>query len=590
MPKSNGFQAPPLSPLPDGREFALWRDTTTYKNVLFVDQQHVGAADTNSGTEHAPFKTVQRAAEVVTPGTRVLIKSGIYRECVSPHRGGSSQDTMISFEAAPGAHVVIRGSEILDGPWQLTGPGKVSVNVWMTDLPEELFVGEHPFALENTTDEEFDIMRWAKHVRGKVPHTLRRAIVLQNGRRLTHLASFEDVSRVPGSFWIDADNRRLHLNPLGRCHPDTVTFEATVRQYLFNPLQTDLGFIKIKGLIFEHAGNGFVRSGNGAVNTWSGHHWIIENNTVRHINAVGIEIGAWIDEGIERAPREELEERTGDHVVCGNHVHDCGTGGIQGTVVARGLILNNLIHDCGWQEAEPYWEVAGIKILYTVDTLVQSNHLHDCYAGSAIWIDFMNRNTRVCRNLIHDVSAFTGAIFFEASDAVNMVDHNVVYRVRGSGLYQHDCDHLVIAHNLVADCSLAGIRMLKNKDRDRVGFCRNNRVVNNVVARCEVPLEYFDVENHSDQNVFTGIGEEFDLASWQQAGLDARSVILQLEITLDDDGMSWRGTEFGTVPIDEVLNCDYFGRRLEGCEMPVGPFLEGWSTVPRHLSLTDRST
>ena len=137
------------------------------------------------------------------------------------------------------------------------------MNVWMADLPDEFFVEDHPFAMENTTGEEFDIMRWARHVRGKVPHTLRRAMIFQDGRRMTHLATFDDVPRVPGSFWIDAAARRLHVNPFDRRDPDGVTFEATTRQYLFNPLETGLGFIKIEGLIFEHAGNGFVRSSLG---------------------------------------------------------------------------------------------------------------------------------------------------------------------------------------------------------------------------------------------------------------------------------------------------------------------------------------
>ena len=102
MPKSNLFsQLPPLSPLPDGREFDLWKDETNYENDLYVDQQHATAADTNPGTEDAPFKTIQRAAEIVTPRQRVLIKSGIYRECVSPHRGGTGPDGMVCFAAAP---------------------------------------------------------------------------------------------------------------------------------------------------------------------------------------------------------------------------------------------------------------------------------------------------------------------------------------------------------------------------------------------------------------------------------------------------------------------------------------------------------
>ena len=85
---------------------------------------------------------------------------------------------------------------------------------------------------------------------------------------------------------------------------------------------------------------------------------------------------------------------TGDHLVRRNHVYDCGTGGIQGTVVSRSLVSDNHIHDCGWQDVERYWEVAGIKLLIMLNSVVTRNHVHDCYASAGIWIDFANRNTR----------------------------------------------------------------------------------------------------------------------------------------------------------------------------------------------------
>ena len=39
--------------LPDGTPFQTWRDETDYRQVLYVDQQHPGAADDNPGTEEA---------------------------------------------------------------------------------------------------------------------------------------------------------------------------------------------------------------------------------------------------------------------------------------------------------------------------------------------------------------------------------------------------------------------------------------------------------------------------------------------------------------------------------------------------------
>jgi len=43
----------------------------------------------------------------------VVIAEGVYRECVRPARGGSSAESMISYEAAPGAKVVIKGSAVV---------------------------------------------------------------------------------------------------------------------------------------------------------------------------------------------------------------------------------------------------------------------------------------------------------------------------------------------------------------------------------------------------------------------------------------------------------------------------------------------
>jgi len=109
--RSSGH-GPPVC-LPDGTAFQIWQDVTDYRKAYYVDQQHPVAADGNPGTEDAPFLTIQRAAEVVEPAEKVLVKSGIYREWVRPRRGGTGPDGMISFEAAPGAEAIIRGSQVL---------------------------------------------------------------------------------------------------------------------------------------------------------------------------------------------------------------------------------------------------------------------------------------------------------------------------------------------------------------------------------------------------------------------------------------------------------------------------------------------
>ncbi len=584
---SSIVEDPPIL-LPDGTEFQTWEDGTEYRRVYYVDQDHPAAADENPGTEEAPFLTIQRAAEVVQPAEKVLIKSGIYREWVRPRRGGTGPDGMISFEAAPGAEAVISGSDVLKATWTNSGRSR-SANVWKANLPVEFFGDDHPFATINTSDDDFAVMRWARAEQGRLPHTLPRAMVFQDGRRLTQLARIDELHRVAGTVWIDRENRQLHLNPFDRRNPNNVRIEVTTRQFLFNPVVKGMGYIRIKGLTFEHAGNGFIRSGNGAVTTWGGHHWIIEDNTVRHINAVGIEIGAFTEEGPNAGNRNELAMTTGDHLVRRNHVYDCGTGGIQGTVVSRSLVSDNHIHDCGWQDVERYWEVAGIKLLIMLNSVVTRNHVHDCYASAGIWIDFANRNTRVTRNLIHDISSYAGALFFEASNVLNLIDHNVVYNVQGSGFYLHDSDRLLVAHNLLVNCAPYGIRMTKTKTRDRVGVSKHNRVINNVVAQCPVPFEYANTENVSDYNIVSGAGKDFSLAKWQSTGLDTHSRTAKLDITIgpEDGILSWsaRTDDVLTVIRDERMGFDYFGRTYPEDVIAVGPFIEGWSQAHRRLRL-----
>ena len=92
-----------------------------------------------------------------------------------------------------------------------------------------------------------------------------------------------------------------------------------------------------------------------------GHHWIIEGNTVRQVNSVGIEVGGRAYEGPD-APRRTTPD-LGHNIVRRNRVSDCGTAGMRGLGVSHALVEDNDVVDCGWQDAEFHWEVAGIKLL-----------------------------------------------------------------------------------------------------------------------------------------------------------------------------------------------------------------------------------
>jgi hypothetical protein len=59
--------------LPDGREFVSWEKPLEFSKTYFVDNNNTRTADTNPGSKELPFSTINRAAQVLQPGERVLI-------------------------------------------------------------------------------------------------------------------------------------------------------------------------------------------------------------------------------------------------------------------------------------------------------------------------------------------------------------------------------------------------------------------------------------------------------------------------------------------------------------------------------------
>jgi hypothetical protein len=93
--------------------------------------------DGNPGTREKPFRTIQKAADVMVAGDTCTIREGTYRETVTVTRSGEP-DKPIRFVAAPGETVVLDGTEPVSGTWQSFREGIYRVAL---DGPvEQLFV------------------------------------------------------------------------------------------------------------------------------------------------------------------------------------------------------------------------------------------------------------------------------------------------------------------------------------------------------------------------------------------------------------------------------------------------------------------
>src|SRR3954451_2585227 len=99
-------------------------------------------SDIEDGSEASPFLTINRAAAVAQAGDTIVVHAGEYREWVTPQRGGLSDTRRITYRAADGEHVVIKGSE------RITGWVNEAGTVWVADVPNELFGEFNPYREE----------------------------------------------------------------------------------------------------------------------------------------------------------------------------------------------------------------------------------------------------------------------------------------------------------------------------------------------------------------------------------------------------------------------------------------------------------
>ncbi len=117
----------------------------------------------------------------------------------------------------------MKGSRVLEGAWQRSryspganAPSLFSKKLWMTVLPDTMFEGGfNAFQTPNATDEEMRLMPWAVEWKGRLPYTLPRGLLFQEGRRMEQLATYEDLVRLPGSYWVAPDGKTIHIHPFG---------------------------------------------------------------------------------------------------------------------------------------------------------------------------------------------------------------------------------------------------------------------------------------------------------------------------------------------------------------------------------------
>lgn len=594
--------------LPDGSDFRTWEPSQPVqpRRTFFVAQRHPQASDDNPGSEEQPWKTIGRAARLLEPGDRVIVKQGLYREWVRPARGGTSPLQMIVYQAATGEEVIISGSDPLTAKWApsvLACQAPVA-KAWMVELPVSLFVGYNPFAERNISANMTEgLPSMAKrHGWLKPPFTLPQGLVFQDGRRLKQVAQYADLAQGDGAYWVEPGGRCLHLRTFADRQPTEVAWEVTTRPFAFAPEQPGLGFVRVTGLTVEHVANCFPVPQRGAISANQGHHWILENNVVRQVNSLGMDCGRRRTFLPWEVPADTPKLGGVGHIVRSNTFIECGACSLSGLGLIGGLVEDNHSIGCGWQQVASLLEAGGIKLHYLKHALVRRNIVRDTVNCHGLWVDHSIHNTRITQNIV--TGADKAAFYLEASYGPNLVDHNVFWGGNSDGILLQHTGNATIVHNLIGGCQGLPVRIdlarptakgrMVDHETKRMSSSDHNRVVGNVFYGFEArtPKIPADMDNESDYNLFLNpsTGAPFDLSSWRQkTGFDQHSQVAVA--TLEFSPRGWRLR--GLLPTLEcprlgTITRDFFDIPRSGATTDAGPFLK-LNLKPELLLLQERA-
>jgi hypothetical protein len=415
------------------------------------------------GSAANPFKTISAAAQAAQPGDVITVHAGIYRERVTPPRGGESEEKRITYQAAPGEEAVIKGSEVIRDWKPFKG------NAWKVTIPNSFFGKYNPY-------QDLIVGDWFNN-RGRKPHT---GEVYLNGKSLYETNKLEEVtdpkpfaeSRDPeGSTWTwtcesDAQNTTIYANFHGK-DPNKELVEINVREACFYPDQPGRNYITIRGFRMSQAATQWAAPTAeqiGLIGTHWSKGWIIENNVISDSKCSGIALGkdrksghnVWINDPSKDGCTHYNEvvvralaggwskEQIGSHIVRNNEIFNCEQTGICGSLgAAFSQITNNRIHHIWTKRLFAGAEIAGIKIHASIDMLIANNHIHN--AGRGMWMDWMAQGVHITRNLCYDNT--TDDLFCEVDHGPFLVDNNIFL----SAISLNDMSEGgAYAHNLMA--------------------------------------------------------------------------------------------------------------------------------------------
>lgn len=345
--------------------------------TLVVAQLHPAANDDNPGTAAQPFKSISRAAREAQAGDLVRVEDGVYRESVVVEQSGSKERPIV-FAAAPGANVVVTGTDVVT-QWQRE-PG--DANIFSAPWPH-VFAGWSP-SNAHPDDPEHKLIGRCEQV-------------IADGYHVQQVAAQKEMSR--GTFFVDLQAHRLYL--WDRMNRDPVQWrhhvQAAVRQVVW---ESRGDHIHVRGIRFRYAAN---QAQHGAV-LLKGNYGLLEDCVVEQMNSSGASF-------------------FGTGCVARRCVfRDNGQLGFNATA-ADLLITECLCENNNVKNFSREWEAGGNKLVLCKNAVIERSIFRDNH-GNGIWFDIGNEDCTVRNCLIADND--DAGIFYEISYRLHAHDNVIV--------------------------------------------------------------------------------------------------------------------------------------------------------------------
>ncbi len=384
--------------------------------------------DKNRGTMDAPFLTISHAAKLADEGDTVIVHAGVYRECVSPECGARNEFGRITYMAAEGEKVVIKGSEEICG-WEMAG------GIWKASVKNALFGDFNPYAEAVDGD-------WLVKPLTPPHHT---GMVYLNGEALDEVVTEEELKEKKMTWLCDVSDEMttIYAN-FGEVDPREALVEINARKSCFYPEKSGLNYITVRGFEMAHAATNWAPPTADQVGMLGPHWakgWIIENNILHDARCAALSLGKdgvtghniytryhrkagyyYQYEAMLAARRMGWSRETiGSHIVRNNLIYNCGQNGIVGHMgCAFSEICDNEIYNVGNKKEFTGFEVGAIKLHAPIDVQIHHNLIHDSFMGT--WLDWQAQGARVHANIYYNNGI---DIKIEVTHGPHLVDNNI---------------------------------------------------------------------------------------------------------------------------------------------------------------------